>query len=101
MPDHEHVEDVVEPPGDEYTEQAEPTLPEAVRQRVIALAAAAITGLAADEVPVALRRVAKFAPNIPIGRGGTADEVAEAVLWLLSDKASYVTGTLFNVSGGR
>jgi NAD(P)-dependent dehydrogenase (short-subunit alcohol dehydrogenase family) len=46
-------------------------------------------------------RVAKFAPNIPIGRGGTADEVAEAVLWLLSDKASYVTGTLFNVSGGR
>jgi NAD(P)-dependent dehydrogenase (short-subunit alcohol dehydrogenase family) len=46
-------------------------------------------------------RVARFASAIPIGRGGTADEVAEAVLWLLSDKASYVTGTLFNVSGGR
>jgi NAD(P)-dependent dehydrogenase (short-subunit alcohol dehydrogenase family) len=46
-------------------------------------------------------RIARLAPNIPIGRGGTADEVAEAVLWLLSDKASYVTGTLFNVSGGR
>jgi NAD(P)-dependent dehydrogenase (short-subunit alcohol dehydrogenase family) len=46
-------------------------------------------------------RITKLAPNIPIGRGGTADEVAEAVLWLLSDKASYVTGTLFNVSGGR
>jgi NAD(P)-dependent dehydrogenase (short-subunit alcohol dehydrogenase family) len=46
-------------------------------------------------------RIAKLAPNIPIGRGGTADEVAEAALWLLSDKASYVTGTLFNVSGGR
>jgi NAD(P)-dependent dehydrogenase (short-subunit alcohol dehydrogenase family) len=46
-------------------------------------------------------RIAKLAPNIPIGRGGTANEVAEAVLWLLSDKASYVTGTLFNVSGGR
>jgi len=46
-------------------------------------------------------RIAKLAPNIPIGRGGTAAEVAEAVLWLLSDKASYVTATLFNVSGGR
>jgi NAD(P)-dependent dehydrogenase (short-subunit alcohol dehydrogenase family) len=46
-------------------------------------------------------RIAKLASGIPMGRGGTADEVAEAVLWLLSDKASYVTGTLFNVSGGR
>jgi NAD(P)-dependent dehydrogenase (short-subunit alcohol dehydrogenase family) len=46
-------------------------------------------------------RIEKLAPNIPMGRGGKADEVAEAVLWLLSDKASYVTGTLFNVSGGR
>ena len=46
-------------------------------------------------------RIAKLAPNIPIGRGGIPAEVAEAVLWLLSDKASYVTGTLFNVSGGR
>jgi NAD(P)-dependent dehydrogenase (short-subunit alcohol dehydrogenase family) len=46
-------------------------------------------------------RIGKLAPNIPLGRGGTADEVAEAVLWLLSDKASYVTATLFNVSGGR
>jgi NAD(P)-dependent dehydrogenase (short-subunit alcohol dehydrogenase family) len=46
-------------------------------------------------------RIEKLAPSIPMGRGGTADEVAEAVLWLLSDKASYVTATLFNVSGGR
>ncbi len=46
-------------------------------------------------------RIAKLAPAIPMGRGGTVDEVAEAVLWLLSDKASYVTGILFNVSGGR
>jgi NAD(P)-dependent dehydrogenase (short-subunit alcohol dehydrogenase family) len=45
--------------------------------------------------------IQRLASNIPIGRGGTAAEVAEAVLWLLSDKASYVTGTLFNVSGGR
>jgi NAD(P)-dependent dehydrogenase (short-subunit alcohol dehydrogenase family) len=46
-------------------------------------------------------RIARLAANIPMGRGGTAAEVAEAVLWLLSDKASYVTATLFNVSGGR
>ncbi len=46
-------------------------------------------------------RIARFGPTVPIGRGGTAEEVAEAALWLLSDKASYVTATLFNVSGGR
>jgi NAD(P)-dependent dehydrogenase (short-subunit alcohol dehydrogenase family) len=46
-------------------------------------------------------RIARFGPSTPIGRGGTAEEVAEAAIWLLSDKASYVTGTLFNVSGGR
>jgi NAD(P)-dependent dehydrogenase (short-subunit alcohol dehydrogenase family) len=46
-------------------------------------------------------RVDRFASTVPIGRGGTPDEVAECVLWLLSDKASYVAGTLFNVSGGR
>jgi NAD(P)-dependent dehydrogenase (short-subunit alcohol dehydrogenase family) len=46
-------------------------------------------------------RIARLASGIPMGRGGSAAEVAEAVLWLLSDKASYVTATLFNVSGGR
>ena len=46
-------------------------------------------------------RVARMAPSVPMGRGGTASEVAEAVLWLLSDAASYVTGTLLDVSGGR
>ena len=45
--------------------------------------------------------VAGFAPQIPVGRAGTADEVASAVVWLLSDAASYVTGALFDVSGGR
>ena len=34
-------------------------------------------------------------------RMGAADEVAEATLWLMSDKASYVTGSTLNVSGGR
>jgi NAD(P)-dependent dehydrogenase (short-subunit alcohol dehydrogenase family) len=46
-------------------------------------------------------RIARFGPTVPLGRSGTVDEVAEAVLWLLSDKASYVTATLFNISGGR
>ncbi len=46
-------------------------------------------------------RIARFGSTVPIGRAGTADEVAEAVLWLLSDQASYITGTIFDVSGGR
>ena len=40
-------------------------------------------------------------PNIPIRRVGTAAEVAEAVAWLLDPAASYVTGTILTVSGGR
>lgn len=43
--------------------ETEPTLPELVRQRVVALVAAAMTGMAADELPTPLRRVARFAPN--------------------------------------
>jgi NAD(P)-dependent dehydrogenase (short-subunit alcohol dehydrogenase family) len=46
-------------------------------------------------------RVDKLAPNVPMQRGGQADEVAEVILWLASDAASYVTGTLVNCSGGR
>ena len=46
-------------------------------------------------------RIERFGPSVPIGRAGTVDEVAEAVVWLLSDKASYVTGTIFDVAGGR
>ncbi|MCB1501540.1 MAG: SDR family oxidoreductase [Bauldia sp.] len=37
----------------------------------------------------------------PIGRPGTAEEVAEAVMWLLSEQSSYVTGTILDVTGGR
>ena len=50
--------------------EPEPVLPEPVRQRVIALAAAALVGLPADELPVPLRRVAKFAPNRRARLGG-------------------------------
>ncbi|MGH3645694.1 MAG: SDR family oxidoreductase [Micromonosporaceae bacterium] len=37
----------------------------------------------------------------PLGRPGTVDEIAPAILWLFSDEASYVTGTILDVSGGR
>ncbi len=46
-------------------------------------------------------RGAKLESWIPMKRMGTADEVAQATLWLISDKASYVTGSTLNVSGGR
>ncbi|HLI10455.1 MAG TPA: SDR family oxidoreductase [Alphaproteobacteria bacterium] len=46
-------------------------------------------------------RVERLGPSVPMGRGGTAEEVAAAILWLLSDAASYVTGTSLRVSGGR
>jgi len=46
-------------------------------------------------------RQARIVPNIPIKRVGVAAEVAEAVAWLLSPAASYVTGTTLTVSGGR
>ncbi|MGH3413240.1 MAG: SDR family oxidoreductase [Marmoricola sp.] len=46
-------------------------------------------------------RVDRVGSRVPLGRAGTADEVAEAVAWLLSDAASYVTGTTVRVAGGR
>ena len=38
---------------------------------------------------------------VPMQRGGTADEVAQAILWLLSDEASYTTGAFIDVTGGK
>lgn len=46
-------------------------------------------------------RVAELAGQVPMGRGGTAEEVAAAIVWLLSPAASYVTGALLDVGGGR
>ena len=46
-------------------------------------------------------RLARFAPTVPLGRAGTSEEVAEAVLWLISPAASYVTGAILEVGGGR
>lgn len=46
-------------------------------------------------------RAHRLAHMVPMKRVGTADEIANAVAWLMSDEASYVTGTIFDVSGGR
>jgi NAD(P)-dependent dehydrogenase (short-subunit alcohol dehydrogenase family) len=46
-------------------------------------------------------RVERLQGSVPMGRGGEPMEVAQAVLWLLSDAASYTTGSFIEVSGGR
>jgi NAD(P)-dependent dehydrogenase (short-subunit alcohol dehydrogenase family) len=46
-------------------------------------------------------RIERIAPTIPMLRAGEADEISKAILWLASDEASYITGTLLDVSGGR
>ena len=43
----------------------------------------------------------KLGALAPLGRPGTAEEVAEAILWLLADESSYVTGAILDVTGGR
>jgi NAD(P)-dependent dehydrogenase (short-subunit alcohol dehydrogenase family) len=46
-------------------------------------------------------RVARLGPDQPMGRAGTAEEVAAPVVWLLSEEATYVTGANLDVAGGR
>lgn len=46
-------------------------------------------------------RAQRLASQIPMGRPGTAEEVARAILWLISPESSYSTGTVITVSGGR
>ncbi|WP_313038796.1 SDR family oxidoreductase [Stutzerimonas nitrititolerans] len=46
-------------------------------------------------------RVERVKASVPMGRGGEAEEVAEAILWLAGEKASYTSGALLDVSGGR
>jgi NAD(P)-dependent dehydrogenase (short-subunit alcohol dehydrogenase family) len=46
-------------------------------------------------------RVDRVKARIPMQRGGEADEIARAIVWLLSDEASYMTGALVDVTGGR
>lgn len=43
----------------------------------------------------------RLASTVPLGRGGGPDEVDAVIAWLLSEEASYVSGALIDVSGGR
>jgi len=46
-------------------------------------------------------RVERLGTTVPMGRGGTAEEVALAIMWLMSEEARYCTGSLLDVAGGR
>ena len=46
-------------------------------------------------------RVRDLAPQVPMQRAGTAAEVAEAIMWLISEKSAYTTGSIIDVAGGR
>ena len=46
-------------------------------------------------------RVDRLMPSVPLGRVGGAEEVAQTVMWLLSEKSSYISGSIVPVSGGR
>ena len=46
-------------------------------------------------------REARIGASAPLGRAGSAEEVAKAILWLASDEATYVSGAILDVSGGR
>ncbi|MGZ5802380.1 MAG: SDR family oxidoreductase, partial [Burkholderiaceae bacterium] len=46
-------------------------------------------------------RVERIKDSIPMKRGGTAMEVANVIMWLLSEQASYTTGALIDIAGGR
>jgi NAD(P)-dependent dehydrogenase (short-subunit alcohol dehydrogenase family) len=46
-------------------------------------------------------RVDRLKDAVPMKRGGTAEEVANAIMWLVSDESSYATGTFIDISGGR
>lgn len=46
-------------------------------------------------------RVDRVAPTLPMQRGGQPEEIAQAIIWLLSEEASYITGTFIDAAGGR
>jgi len=46
-------------------------------------------------------RAAQMAPGVPMQRAGSADEIAQAIVWLLGVESSYTTGCVLDVTGGR
>src|SRR5690606_39602432 len=58
-------------------------------------------GIIRTEIHIDPTRVDRVGPTAPLQRAGEPDEVARAIVWLLSDEASYVTGALVDVTGGR
>lgn len=61
-------------------------------------------GMIATDIHAAMGapdRAERLGKTVPIGREGTADEVAEGIVWLLSDEASYVAGAVLDITGGR
>jgi len=46
-------------------------------------------------------RVERVKAQVPMNRGGQPEEIAHAILWLLSDEASYTTGAFLDVAGGK
>lgn len=61
-------------------------------------------GMTATEIHAAsgdAGRLERIGKTVPLGRAASAEEVAEPILWLLSDAASYITGAVLRVAGGR
>lgn len=54
-----------------------------------------------DDVTMPLEKLRARVASVPMGRPGTSEEVASAIVWLLSDRASYITGAVLSVAGGR
>jgi glucose 1-dehydrogenase len=69
--------------------------PEGIRVNAVA------PGPVWTEIHADPQRPAKLAPQIPLRRAGEPEEIAAAVAWLLSDDASYTTGAILRVAGGR
>src|SRR6202166_136914 len=66
-------------------------------ERIQRMMAVNVTG----SILCARDRAHRLSSSVPMKRVGTADEIANAIVWLMSDEASYVTSAILDVSGGR
>ena len=74
---------------------------EALQVETLDRAAALFRASVSEPVRGEPDRAHRLAHMVPMKRVGTADEIANAIVWLMSDDASYVTSTILDVSGGR